>query len=163
MPSTAGIEICVNDVITIAGAQASWCRLTCATTTDEVGVALTYLPSGTCLYTGPLSAFGTISVCSTSGASSVFCSTASTFQVGDYIKIGSGTANQEIVKVIGYTAPNRFTVTQTTYPHYVGETIYACGRKFWMRVEVPLNYVGGVATNFYDIALRRKYVRTSRF
>lgn len=127
-----------------------------------MGVALSYLPSGESLFTGPIQSFGTLTASSAEGASSIMCAEASSFQLGDYITIGKGLVTEDVVKIIGYTAPNILLITAPNFDHAVGETVYASFRKFWLRVEVPENAVLGVATNLYDIGIRRKYVRKSR-
>jgi hypothetical protein len=162
LPSLIGIQISVKDSILVAGAATSWCQLACSTT-DEVGVATSYLATGVELYTGPLDTQGTVAADEFANASSVTSDNASDFQLGDYIKIGSGLITQEIVKIIGFEDPNKLLITGTDNAHDIGEYIFTCGRKFWLKTTVPLNAVDGIATNLYDLGIRRKYVRKSRF
>lgn len=151
LPQFDGIQISINDLISATGAQTSWCQLACADPTT--GLAMTYGATGEALYTAAIQSFGVAFASSAAGASSIFCSTASTFTAGDYVTINLGTASQEIRKIAltsnssgGYLG---FTTT-FDFPHYIGETIFTTGRKFWCKVTAPLDVGGGQAVNFYD-------------
>jgi len=157
LPQFNGIQLSLNDLVSSVGAQISWCQLACADGTT--GLALTYEATGQPLYTGAIRAFGTVSASAVAGASSIFCASASTFTVGDYVILNIGNATQEIRKISlvssssgGYLGFS----TQFDFDHYVDELIYACGRKFWIKVTVPENAANNEAVNFYDVAPRRR-------
>lgn len=151
LPQFAGIQISINDLISATGAQTSWCQLACADPTT--GLAMTYGATGVALYTAAIQSFGVAFASATAGASSIFCSTASTFLVGDYVTINLGTPSQEIRKVALVSNSSGGYIGLTTtfdFPHYIGETIFTTGRKFWCKVTAPLDVGGGQAVNFYD-------------
>lgn len=161
IPSLGGIELSFVDMISSVGAQTSWVQLACASP-DEVGSALTYEATGTPLYTGTISAYGTLDASSAQSATSISVDLASGIGVGDYIMVNGGQPSQEIVKVIGYTAPTTLTTTGQTYDHYSGETVYVCGRKFWAKCTVPLDATDGLAANYFDLSLRTRFAKRSR-
>lgn len=161
IPSLPGIELSIVDFVSSAGALTSFIQLACAQS-DATGAALTYQATGTALYTGVLTAFGGLLASSAASASSILVDLASSFTLGDYVYLNAGQPTQEIVKFIGYSPPYTMLLTGATYPHSKGETVYACGRKFWMKCTVPLNETGGQAANFIDLSLRTRFVKRSR-
>lgn len=161
LPGSNGISLSIVDMISAAGAQTSWCQLACATN-DLTGSALTYQATGTTLYTGVMTAFGTILASTVSGASSMSVSNANTFGLGDYVLINGGQATQEVVKVLQYTPPNTIGTSGFNFNHYAGETVYTCGRKFWMRCTVPIGVTGGQPVSFFDLALNLQFLSLSR-
>lgn len=160
-PNDAGIQVCFVDNASNVGATLAWVQLACA---DVNGNALTYAATGECIYTANISMFGTLWASSTAGASSIYVDTASGFIPGDYIVINIGNPTSEIRKITAVNGSGQIlSITgNTNYPHYSGETVYTCGRKFWAKLTVPLDAVGGEASNLYDISLRRSCKRVQR-
>jgi hypothetical protein len=161
LPSKSGIEFTVVDNITATIAETSWVQLACAANTYE-GSALTFQATGTALQTGLLQAFGTLNASATNGATSISVSSASTFNIGDYIMVDIGGSTAEVQKILGYTAPNTLRTTAMTFVHDAGDTVYACGRKFWMRTTVPIGIAEGQALSLFDLSLRTKFAKRSR-
>lgn len=161
IPGSLGIALSVVNLIAGAVPQVSWCQLACSQA-DTQGSAFTYLVSGEVLYTNGFSVFGLINASSVATSISLFVDSASDFPLGDYIKIADNTSTQEIVRVLGYTAPYTLTLDLTNYSHYPGETVYNCGRKFWLQTTVPANAVNNTASSFYNLAIRKNYTIESR-
>lgn len=152
LPSNPGIQISLTDLISSIGAQTSWCQFASADPTT--GLAMTYEATGATIYTAPLSAFGALTASSVVGASSIMCSAASTFLVGDYVYLNVGDVNQEIRKVASLNASGMGFTTNFDFSHASGETVMTMGRKFWLKVTMPVDGASNTATNFYDLALR---------
>lgn len=154
LPQYSGIQIAIVDVISSTGAQASWCQFAAAAVN---GTALTYGATGAPLYTPPISSFGVLSQNSSAGASSIFCTTASSFTAGDYVYLNIGQANQEVRKINSITSSTgrMDLATALDFSHITGETVITCGRKFWLKVTIPLNAANNQPVNFYDIAISR--------
>ncbi len=157
-----GIEISVVNLITAGTAAVSWCQLA-SSQADSYGSAWTYLVSGESLYTEPLSTMGLINASSIALVTSLFVDSASDFQLGDYIKIGSGYVNQEVVRILSFTSPYELGTTGMTWDHNIGETVYTCGRKFWLKTTVPTNAVSNTATTLYNLAMELNYTTESRY
>lgn len=155
LPTLAGIEISLVDLVSSVGAQTSWCQLAPANVNGTVG---TYGAAGAALLTSPLTAFGTTLASSVASSNAIFCATASTFIAGDYIVINIGTASQEYrkVTVINNTTGQMTLSTNLDFGHAAGEAVFTCGRKFYLKVTIPTNAASNTATNFYDLALRRR-------
>ena len=156
MPQYSGIQISMNDLVSSVGAQISWCQIACASPTD--GTALTYGATGEAMYTSAIRAFGVVAASAVAGASSILCTTASTFQAGDYAILNIGNASQEIRKIASVSSASGGVINFTTgfdFSHYVNELIFTCGRKFWVKVTCPVDAAGDQAYNFYDVAPRR--------
>lgn len=160
LPATPGISLLFTDLISAAGAQTSWVQLACATQ-DLAGTAMTYTATGATLYTAELSAFGTVASSMWAGTTSLITNTASSFYIGDYIIINRGDVTQEVCKIVARSGTT-LTITATNYAHSVGVPVYACARKFWAKLTIPLNATGNVAANFYDMGLRLRGVVASR-
>lgn len=152
LPSLSGIQISLTDLISSIGAQTSWCQFASADPTT--GLAMTYEATGATMYTAPISAFGTLTASSAVGASSVMCAEASSFLVGDYLYLNVGGGNQEIRKVSTLSASSIGFTTNFDFSHASGETVMTMGRKFWLKVTMPVDGASNTATNFYDLALR---------
>lgn len=153
LPQYNGVEVSLVNLVSSFGADLSWCQLACA---NVDGTAGTYQTAGTALYTSAIQSFGTISASAVAGASSIDCSNSLTFNPGDYVLINTGQATQELRKVHSTTSTRINFTTSFDFPHYSGETIYACGRKFWLKVTIPTNAANNIPTNFYDVGLRRR-------
>lgn len=155
-PNIYGIKISLEDEIVSSGASLTWVQLACS---DPVtGLALTYLATGESLYTPALSSFGTISASTPAASGIIYTDQAESFYAGDYIMVNIGQPTQEILHITSITtvAPKRLNVDVGDFPHYIGETIYTCARKFWMKLTVPDGQTSNTAVNYYDIGLRRK-------
>lgn len=155
--ATAGLSgISLSFVDQVSGdvvADTTWMALASATQ-DFAGTAMTYV-TGTMLTTD-ISAFCTLlsSVSSTSAVISANTSLAAAeFYDGDYIIVNRGGITQEIRKFLTASGQT-MTIAPLTYSHSAGETVYACIRKFWARMTVPLNASGGTASNYWNVALR---------
>lgn len=153
LPSAPGLEISLVNMVSSFGADLTWCQLACA---NVDGTAGTYGTAGAGLYTSAIQSFGTVSASATAGASSINCSNSSTFIPGDYVIINIGNSTREIRKVSSVTSTAINFTTAFDFAHYTGETIYACGRKFWMKVTIPTNAANNLPTNFYDVGLKRR-------
>lgn len=154
LPQASGIQISLVDLISATGAQTSFCQFACADPTT--GLAMTYGATGADLYTGPISAFGVTNASAAAGASSILCSTASSFYVGDYVYFNIGSVNQEIRKIASKTTSSMTFSTEFDFNHDAGETLYAMGRKFWLKTTIPTNYANNQPVNYYDLGLRRR-------
>lgn len=159
LPTNSGIALCFSDLITSTGADTTWVQLACSD--PSTGLALSYLATGECLYTPNISSFGLLASSISSGASSFMCDSASDFIDGDYIVINSGNPTQEITKISSIDETTIYT-EELNFAHSAGETIYACGRKFWMKLTIPLDAFEGEAVNDYSLALGLECIRISR-
>lgn len=155
LPGTDGIEISVLDYLAGVGADVSWCQLAPSSTN---GIALTYGATGENLYTGDLTATTILAASSADTATTLSVESASDFTAGDYIIIDIGQSTAEVRQISSInTLTNVITLaTALQYSHYIGETVFTCGRKFWLKVTIPLNFNNNVPINFYDLALRRR-------
>lgn len=161
-PSLSGITIFPHSFVSAGvGAQTSWCQLSTATT-NVAGTPVGYAAAGASITTPAIKGSDTFVTGTTAGATSITINNSSNFIAGDYIKIGSGTVNVEVVQITAIPDATHLTVSTTNSNHAIGETIFSCGRKFWLKVTVPLNAVGGVATSLYNIGIGKTYVITSR-
>lgn len=154
LPQASGIQISMVQLISGTGAELSFCQFACADPTT--GLAMTYGATGGTLSTGPISAFGTLTASAAAGASSIFCGTASAFYVGDYVILNIGSVNQEIRKIASKTTSSMTFSTAFDFSHVSGETVYACGRKFWLKTTMPLNFANNLPVNYYNLGLRRR-------
>jgi len=161
LPGSSGIALTVIDLISGAGAVNSWCQLACAQA-DTLGSAWVYGVTGGTIYTNDISTFSTIQASSDVNSNTLYVWGASDFQLGDYIKLADSTSTQEIVRITDYIAPYELTVSSTTYQHFPDETIYTCGRKFWLKTTVPLDAVDNTASSFYDLVIQKVYAVESR-
>lgn len=161
LPGFAGVAVSIVDDITNGGASTSWVQLACAANT-LAGSALTFQATGTTLYTAPLTAFGTLSASSVTGASSILVTGASSFNPGDYIFINPGGSSAEIFKS-GTISGTTVTTSGLNFTHYANENLFACGRKFYAKVTVPYGITGGSPTNYIDLGMRVQSARTSRY
>jgi len=159
LPQYNGVEVSLVNLVSSFGADLTWCQLACA---NVDGTAGTYASAGTAIYTAAIQSFGTVSASAAAGASSINCSNSTTFISGDYVIINTGQATQELRKVHSTTSTAFNFTTAFDFPHYSGETIYACGRKFWLKVTIPTNAANNLPTNFYDVGLRRRGKIVSR-
>lgn len=155
LPQLSGIEISLVDLVSSAGANTSWFQLAPANVDGTVGI---YGATGAALFTPALQAFGTTLASASASANAVFCATASTFAAGDYIAINIGNSSQEYKKIttINNTTGQMTLSTNLDFSHVIGETVFTCGRKFYLKVTIPTNAASNTATNFYDTALRRR-------
>lgn len=156
LPQNAGIEISLVDLVSSTGAQVNWGQFAAASTTT--GAALSYGATGVPLYTAGLSAFGVLSASAAAGASSIFCTTASAFTVGDYVIFNIGNSSQEVRKISSIVNSTGFMIFTTLFDfnHLSNETVINCGRKFWCKITIPTNATNNTAVNFYDLAIRRR-------
>lgn len=161
LPGSKGMAISLVDMISSVTASTSWVQLACATA-DAAGTALTYQATGTVLYTDDMGIAGIMLASSLSGASSMLVDTASAFHVGDYVLINGGQPTQEVAKIVGYSGPTTMRLSGTNFSHYKGETVYTCGRKFWMRCTVPFGAAGGQPQNYYNLSLQTNFAKRSR-
>ena len=157
VPAYNGIHICFVDLATSAGAQTSWVQLA----SSSNGSALTYGATGQCLDTAGITAFGTLLASCTTSASSLIVDTASSFYNYDYIMLNPGQLNEEIVQCISHTGTT-MTISGTDFTHSIGEPVFACGRQFWARVTIPIGETSGLATSFWNLALRPRARINSR-
>lgn len=159
-PAQAGILIFPSDQVGGGvGAQPSWFQLAPALANGNAG---TYGASGATINTTAISGADNIGLTISSGATSLTVTTSANFVAGDYIKVGSGTANVEIVKITAIPDATHLTVETTQNPHNINETIFTCGRKFWLKITIPLNATSGQAKSLYNIGIGKTYVITSR-
>ena len=161
LPNASGIQISVVDMISAATAALSWVQLACATQ-DAAGSPLTYQATGLPLFTADIQAFGTLLASATNNATSISVDQASSFILGDYILINGGQPTQEVTKVISYSPPTTLGIVGLNFQHFAGETVYTCGRKFWMQCTVPTGAASGQAVNYYNLSLRTQFAQRSR-
>lgn len=155
LPTFGGIEISVLDYIAGVGADVSWCQLAGSSVN---GLALTYGATGVNLYTGDLTATTVLTASASASLTTITVAVASDFTAGDYIIIDIGQVTAEVRQIFSInTLTNVITLaTALQYSHFIGETVFTCGRKFWLKVTVPLNFNSNSPINFYDLALRRR-------
>ena len=152
MPTDNGIKISITDLISSTGAETSWLQLASA---DSDGSAATYGATGASLELAGLYAFATMTASAAAAATSVIVdATSGGFQAGDYIIIAPGESNQEIRKVSSVVNSTTLGLsTSLDFTHSSGEYIFTCGRKFWVKLTIPLDGASNEAVNFYDIVL----------
>lgn len=150
-PGTPGIAILFSNMVTAAGAQTSWCQLACA---DASGNALTYQATGATLYTAKYGGFTAMASACNAGATTLLTTSASStlFNAGDYIRINPGNPSQEDVQITAKST-NTLTITGTNFAHSEGEFIFMVGRKFWWRLTIPVDILGGEPGNFYNLPI----------
>ncbi len=151
LPGEPGIAILFSNLVTAAGAQASWCQLACA---DASGNALTYQATGTTLYTGKYSGFTQMASACDALATTLLTTSASatTFVAGDYIRLNPGGGNQEDVQITAKST-NTLTITGTNFAHVEGENIFMVGRKFFWKLTFPVDILGGDPGVFFNLGI----------
>lgn len=154
LPQYNGIRVTLVNLVTAAGAQLTWVQLACAT---AAGTPFTYAPTGQDLFTAPLNTFDTVTISGAAGASSVLVGQASAFYAGDYVIINIGQSTQEIRQIA--SIPNTNTLVLRSpfdYSHFVSEPVFTCGRKFFMKLTVPINATNNTAVSLRNINIRRQ-------
>lgn len=152
LSSLSGVAISLVDQAS-AGASLNWVQIACA---DCSGAALTYQATGTTLYTDDIARSSTMAVACITNASSIQVASASSFICGDYITINYSGSSEEVVQILGVnTSTNILTISGTNFPHYIGQYVYTSGRKFWIKLTLPLNVAGGEAFVFFNIAYNK--------
>lgn len=161
-PGDTGIQLLFVDNASAVGATLAWVQLACSD--PSTGLAMTYSATGASLYTPSINMLGTIWASSEASASSIYVDTASGFIQGDYIIINIGNATSEVRKITSVNGAGQILAItgNTNFPHYVDETVYTIGRKFWAKLTVPVDANNGEAINLYDISLRRSCKKTQR-
>ena len=139
------------------GATTAMVQLACATQ-DAPGTPMTFIATGAEMLTPGFTAFTTVAASSVAGDTLITVNSsadASEFIIGDYITINVGNPTYEVTKLlaVGGVSGNQLTVTQTTYNHYIGESIYDTHRKFWAQLTVPVNFTDNSPQNYYNISL----------
>jgi hypothetical protein len=159
LPSYPGLQISVVQLISGSNAQPSWIQMASA---DASGNAMTYGATGGSLYLPSIDAFTTLASTCTAGSNLLYVVAASgattRFWPGQYISLNIGNSTSEIVHVISINySTNVLTIDPSgvTYTHSPGETVYACGWKFWMQCTIPLNANSNTAVNLYNLGLQR--------
>lgn len=157
-----GIALTVVDLISAVGADLTWLTLACSNPVD--GTALTFLATGETLYTPRIYGFTQIASGGIwAGANHCIVETATSIIAGDYIKIDTGSVSQEVIKVISITGTTQLNFDGTlNYSHSAGETVYSSLRKFFIRMEVPVNSTGNSAINLYDLSLNIAATKVTR-
>lgn len=161
LPNHTGIRISFVDMVSgsVNGASESWVQL--ASSDPVFNIALTYAATGTALQLAGLTAYGLTTASSNTGSGLIKTSCASgsgVFSPGDYVIVNIGNPTQEIRRVLSYASGSQSLVTTTAFdfPHYIGETVYVMGRKFYAKCTIPTNAANNQAFNFWDLALRRQ-------
>lgn len=157
-PGDSGIKLQFSHLITADPSAASWFQLAPALADGTAG---TYGAAGDPLYTGDISASDVLTGATSIGATSLNVVDGSQFTAGDYIMIAYGTADQEVVKITSI-ASNTLTVVGCTYAHSISDTVLTCGRKFWIKMTIPLNATSGLARNLYGTPLMVRARVTTR-
>lgn len=155
-PNISGIKISLEDKIPSSGAPLSWVQMACSD--PLTGLPLTYGATGDPLYTSALSTFSTVSASTIAASGIIYTNDAASFTEGDYIIVNIGNSTQEVLHITSITTvvPKRLNVDVGDFDHLIGETIFTCGRKFWLKTIIPENATGHTAQNYQDIGLRRK-------
>ncbi len=160
LPQFPGIRISFVNLVSAAGADLTWVQLACSD--PLTGLAMTYAATGEPIYTAAIQAYGTLSASSAAGASSISTTSAPQFWEGDYVVINRGSGTEEIRKIASKTSTTLTFFTAMDYSHSSGQLVHAMGRKFWARVEVPLNASNNQAFNFWNLGLRRQARNNSK-
>lgn len=147
LPAYGGIRITPTNNDVAFGPPTTWYELAQAI---GAGAADTYQAAGSYLEISDISALdfvqGTISAFGTS----VTVVDGSQFTLGDVIAVGFRGSNEEEV-VITNIVGNVLTTTAFNNPHAIGETVYQCGRKLWLRETVPIDGFGNQPITFVNI------------
>lgn len=161
-PTLDGIELYIITLLgSGVGAATSWIQYSAASA-DVYGTAVSYADPGVSIYTPAINGADNTTGSSVATDTGISITDSSVFVSGDYVKIGSGTANVETVQIVAIPDGTHLTVATTNKPHNPGETVFSCGRKFWIKVTIPTNAVGGVATSLYNIGIGKIYGIKSR-
>ncbi len=159
-PGNSGIKIEVADLNVTLGADPSWVQFAPALADGTAG---TFLSAGTPIFIAALSAADALTAPATASSTSIIISDTSSFTAGQWIKIGTGGPFPEIVQIGAIPNGTTLTISPLNYNHSTSETVYNCLIKIWIKVTVPLNAAGGNAINLIDNALKKTYIRTSKF
>jgi hypothetical protein len=158
LPNSPGIYINAVQQINGVGAQTSWISFACS---NASGNAMTFGATGAGVYTAPISAFTTLASTVSAMASAMMAFpvvSASAFYPGDYFVINIGNATQELLHIISVDSTNNILYSDTggtSYIHYASELIFACGRKFWMQLTVPVNANNGNPESLFNLTLNK--------
>lgn len=157
-PGQNGIALFFSNQATAAGAQTSWSQLSCA---DASGNIIGYAATGTTLYVGEMFGFTTLSASAAAGATTFVVNAASAITTGDYIWVNLGNGTQENVKVTNVSG-STITIGGFNYDHFAGETVFVTGRKYWARITIPINALGGIPGNLINLGLGYTATQASR-
>lgn len=156
----SGITITLVNNITSVTPDLSWVQLACSNPTT--GAALTYTATGVPLFTASLAGFGTITASGTATyGNTVTIGTPNTgfsFFPGDFVLFNIGQSNQEIVQLGSITtiaagASQTLTFNASfNFNHSVGEPLYSCARKFWLKQTTPINAANNTSKAYYNIS-----------
>lgn len=149
-PGNSGIKLQFVNKLALDGADASWFQLAPANPDGSVGV---YLGAGLPLYTPNIEAADNLASGVLSGASTFDVADGSQFTAGDYVMLDQGQVTQEIVKIASISMNTITIFSSLSFSHSMGAGVLTVGRKFWMKMTVPLNITGGTAMNFYGVTL----------
>lgn len=152
-PGGSGIAINFNNLNTLVGAGLTWVQFA----PDNLGTSGAFLSPGASLITGEFKSEDKVTVTQISGTTSIPVNVSSNFTIGDYIKIGSGTANAEILQIQAIPNSTTLTITSSNYPHNINETVFNCMRQFWIQISIPINETSGLPETFLNIAMNPAY------
>lgn len=156
---TPGIAILFQNLVTATGASVNWTQICSG---NASGLATTYAATGTTFYTPNFSAFTTVAASGAALSTTLTVASASGFVAGDYILVNPSGGSKEQVQITSI-AGNVLTVTGFNYAHFTGENVFVNCRKFFVKVTMPVNILGGQAINLYNLGLRIQAIRVSRF
>lgn len=134
----------------VPGALVSWCELC---TADGSGNATTYVNATNPYYLKSMTAYSPISASAPSGSTVLNVNSTTGFTAGDLIYINPGLGTQEVVTVTSVGSSTVLNVAPMQFNHYIGENVYVCGVKMFLRVTIPLNYSGGVPTALCNLGI----------
>lgn len=157
-PGQPGIALFFTNQATAAGAQTSWSQLSCA---DASGNIIGFQATGTTLYVGEMYAFAALSASAAAGATTFIVNSASAFTTGDYVWVNLGNGTQENVKITNIVG-NTITCGGFNYDHLAGELVLLNGRKYWARVTIPINALGGIPGNLINLGIGYTATQASR-
>lgn len=153
LPTYAGLQISVVNLITGCNAIPGWFRLASA---DASGNSLTYGATGAPLYLPGIIGQGTLTAPATASQSVLTVSSTAGFWPGGYVSVNIGASSVEDLHVIAISGNNLILdPTGVTYAHASGELIFATGFKFFLQVSIPENANNNTAVNLYNCALQR--------
>jgi hypothetical protein len=150
-PLMAGIKMEFVKLIPATIPAIIWFQLAPANADGTVG---TYEAAGAPLFTAPIKTSDVIvGGPYLAGTTSFDVVDGTNFLAGDYIILNRSNPTEEIVKILSISF-NTLTHTGTTFDHFAAETVLTAGRKFWIKMTVPLNATTGNIMNFYSISLK---------
>ena len=153
-----GITISAKNLIPGYGASVDWFQFAPALADGTVG---SYSDPGEAITTADISAVDLIDGALTGGGTTVTVPDGSLFTAGDNVVLDFQEDNRETVKIVSILG-DVLTTSGYIQNHDDEATLHTCGRKFYMKVTIPLDAVNNDPTNLYNCTVNLKYDFVSR-